>query len=203
MLIKRCRKYNLCPFWGGPGCILGLWVGLKHWGGSVFHSCSWFTECNSTSLMETQFYSEGRAEYKSFPPGSVRASEWCSALFTRAANLLAATSKLYSPVPIKEDNVAVEPFEWSATTNSVAIQRLVGNQLLGPLSIAMTSRPERESRKRERVEYVVIPPPLSPFHFTIVFLSAPFSRLVAPHLLHSYHFSMSKNSLSFQFLAVF
>lgn len=59
LLIKSCRKYNLCPFWGGPGCILGLWVGLKHWGGSVFHSSCWFTECNSTSHMETQSYSDG------------------------------------------------------------------------------------------------------------------------------------------------
>lgn len=144
--------------------------------------------------METQSYSdrsgwtEGReGRVQKLPPGSVRASEWCSALFTRAANLLAATSKLYSTVPIEEDNVAVESFEWSATTNSVAIQRLVGNQLLGPLSFAMTSRPERESRKRERVEYVVIPPPLSPFHFTIVFVFChppfPFCCSSSPALL--------------------
>lgn len=102
----------------------------------------------SLTLIDPDGLREGRAEYKSFPLSSVRASEWCSALFTRAANLLAATSKLYSPVPIEEDNVAVELFEWSATTNSVAIQRLVGNQLLGPLSLAMTSRPEKGEQEK-------------------------------------------------------
>lgn len=75
-LLKRCRRYNLCPFRGGPGCIFSFVGGTKTstWEcvsfplaglQSVTAHQSWR---RSLTLMDPDGPREGRAEYKSLPP---------------------------------------------------------------------------------------------------------------------------------------